>query len=173
MYARHKPPVWTYIAAPLDPVSSTELRAQMLIAALPLPWIVEDFWTLFVTKVLILGLLAISFDLVWGYAGMMSFGQALFFGVAGYVSALIATQLEITSVLVLVPVAAVVGLVVAFLLAIIIILGKRPPSMVFVAPGTLTGSYVEERLARGWTPTPTDTVDGPKVLGHAACALKR
>ena len=35
MLARHKPPVWTYIAAPLDPVSSTELRAQMLIAALP------------------------------------------------------------------------------------------------------------------------------------------
>lgn len=127
------------------------IEALLLIAALPLPWIVEDFWTLFVTKVLILGLLAISFDLVWGYAGMMSFGQALFFGVAGYVSALIATQLEITSVLVLVPVAAVVGLVVAFLLAIIIILGKRPPSMVFVALGTLTGSYVVERLARGWS----------------------
>lgn len=127
------------------------IEGLLLIAALPLPWIVEDFWTLFVTKVLILGLLAISFDLVWGYAGMMSFGQALFFGVAGYVSALIATQLEITSVLVLVPVAAVVGLVVAFLLAIIIILGKRPPSMVFVALGTLTGSYVVERLARGWS----------------------
>ena len=127
------------------------IEALLLLAALPLPWIVEDFWTLFVTKVLILGLLAISFDLVWGYAGMMSFGQALFFGVAGYVSALIATQLEITSVLVLVPVAAVVGLVVAFLLAIIIILGKRPPSMVFVALGTLTGSYVVERLARGWS----------------------
>jgi hypothetical protein len=26
------------------------------------------------------------------------------------------------------------------------------------------------RLERGWAPTPTDTRDGPKVLGHAACA---
>jgi nicotinate-nucleotide adenylyltransferase len=33
--ARHKPPVWTYIAAPLDPVSSSELRTQMMINALP------------------------------------------------------------------------------------------------------------------------------------------
>jgi nicotinate-nucleotide adenylyltransferase len=27
--ARHKPPVWVYITAPLDPVSSTDLRTQM------------------------------------------------------------------------------------------------------------------------------------------------
>jgi hypothetical protein len=26
------------------------------------------------------------------------------------------------------------------------------------------------RLARGWSPTPTATRDGPKVLGFAACA---
>jgi hypothetical protein len=26
--------------------------------------------------------------------------------------------------------------------------------------------------ARGWTPTPTGTVDGPVVLGHAACRLR-
>ncbi|HKE13832.1 MAG TPA: hypothetical protein VKB80_03130 [Kofleriaceae bacterium] len=29
------------------------------------------------------------------------------------------------------------------------------------------------RLARGWQPTPTDTRDGPRVLGHAACAVTR
>lgn len=127
------------------------LEGALLILALPVPFLLEDFWILFVTKVLIVGLLAVSFDLVWGFAGMMSFGQALFFGVAGYVAALMATQLEITSVLILIPVAAVVGLLVAFLLAAIVILGKRPPTVVFVALGTLTGSYVVERLARGWS----------------------
>jgi len=25
------------------------------------------------------------------------------------------------------------------------------------------------RIAAGWAPTPTGTVDGPQVLGHAAC----
>lgn len=127
------------------------LEGALLIAALPVPLLLEDFWILFVTKVFIVGLLAISFDLVWGFAGMMSFGQALFFGVAGYVAALMATQMEITSALILIPIAGVVGLVVAFLLAAIVILGKRPPTVVFVALGTLTGSYVVERLARGWS----------------------
>jgi hypothetical protein len=28
---------------------------------------------------------------------------------------------------------------------------------------------LDDRLARGWQPTPTGTVDGPRVLGHAAC----
>jgi hypothetical protein len=29
------------------------------------------------------------------------------------------------------------------------------------------------RLARGWQPTPTATRDGPVVLGHAACVVRR
>jgi len=33
--ARRSPPCWAYIAAPFDPVSSSELRAEMAISALP------------------------------------------------------------------------------------------------------------------------------------------
>ncbi len=32
---RRKPPAWIYISAPLDPVSSTELRAQMALNTIP------------------------------------------------------------------------------------------------------------------------------------------
>ncbi len=123
----------------------------LFVLALLLPFVLDDFWILFTTRVFILGLMALSFDLVWGYTGIMSFGQALFFGMAGYSTALIATKLGITSVFVMVPAAALVGLVVSFLMAALVILGKRQPSMVFVALGTLTGSYVVERLARGWS----------------------
>jgi hypothetical protein len=28
-----------------------------------------------------------------------------------------------------------------------------------------------KRLTDGWTPTPTATRDGDKILGHAACAV--
>ena len=42
-----------------------------------------------------------------------SFGQALFFGVAGYCCALLATKAGITSILLLLPVAALAGLVVS------------------------------------------------------------
>jgi branched-chain amino acid transport system permease protein len=123
----------------------------LLATSLILPAFADDFWTLFFTRVFILGLLALSFDLVWGYAGILSFGQALFFGMAGYCTALLATEVGMTSVLVLLPVAGLVGLIVSLILAFIVILGRRVPTTVFVALGTLTGSYVVERLARGWS----------------------
>ena len=127
------------------------IEAVLLVVFLFLPLAVDDFWVLFVTRVFILGMLALSFDLVWGYAGILSFGQALFFGVAGYCCALLATKAGITSILLLLPVAALAGLAVSLLLAFLVILGKRVPTTVFVALGTLTGSYVVERLARGWS----------------------
>ena len=127
------------------------LELAILAASLVLPIFTDDFWTLFLTRVFILGLLALSFDLVWGYAGILSFGQALFFGMAGYCTALLATKMGMTSVVILLPVAGLVGLVVSLIMAFIVILGRRVPSTVFVAIGTLTGSYVVERLARGWS----------------------
>ncbi len=126
-------------------------EVALLAVALILPVFLDDFWILFTTRVFILGLIALSFDLVWGYAGIMSFGQALFFGMAAYCTALIATKLGITSVFVILPASALVGLIVSFIMAVLLILGKRQPSMVFIALGTLTGSYVVERLARGWS----------------------
>ena len=30
---------------------------------------------------------------------------------------------------------------------------------------------LDARLAGGWAPTPTDTRDGPVVMGYAACRL--
>src|SRR5580698_3702859 len=68
-----------------------------------LPLVLQDYLTIYATRVLILCLFALSFDLVWGYAGIMSFGQALFFGTAGYGVALIARDLGITSVFIVLP----------------------------------------------------------------------
>ena len=127
------------------------IEALLLTAFLVFPVWADDFWILFATRVLIVGLLALSFDLVWGYAGILSFGQALFFGMAGYSCALLATKLGVTSILVMLPLALAVGLIVAIVINLLVILGKRIPTTVFVALGTLTGSYVVERLARGWS----------------------
>src|SRR5213080_2059369 len=56
----------------------------VLIIAAAAPMMLKDYITVYATRVLILCLFALSFDLVWGYAGIMSFGQAVFFGTAGY-----------------------------------------------------------------------------------------
>jgi branched-chain amino acid transport system permease protein len=102
------------------------------------------------TNVLILSLLAISFDLCWGYSGIMSFGQALFFGVAGYVVALVGRDLGFSHAWGTLPLAMLVGLVLAFVFAAFLLLGRRTPTVIFVALGTLTGSYAAERLVSGW-----------------------
>jgi branched-chain amino acid transport system permease protein len=47
------------------------------------------FWTMIATEVLIMGLFAMSFNLIYGYMGQISFGHAAFFGVGAYATAMI------------------------------------------------------------------------------------
>jgi branched-chain amino acid transport system permease protein len=115
-----------------------------------LPWVLQDYLTVFATRVAILALFALSFDLVWGYAGIMSFGQALFFGSAGYGVALLGRDLNVTSMLVVLPAGMLIGLVFSLLIGGFLLLGRHPSSVIFVSLGTLTGSYAADRLARGW-----------------------
>jgi branched-chain amino acid transport system permease protein len=55
---------------------------QALLIAAPL--VLPEFWRRFLTEVLIWGLLAMSSDLLIGYAGMVSFGHSAFFGLGMY-----------------------------------------------------------------------------------------
>jgi branched-chain amino acid transport system permease protein len=126
------------------------VEGLVLIAALVLPLVLQDYLTVFATRVIILALFALSFDLVWGYAGIMSFGQALFFGSAGYGVALMARDLGITSIFLVLPAGTLIGLAASLLLGGFLLLGRHPSSVIFVALGTLTGSYAADRLARGW-----------------------
>src|SRR5665213_3931953 len=80
-----------------------------------LPFVLQDYLTIYATRVLILCLFALSFDLVWGYAGIMSFGQAVFFGSAGYGVALMARDIGVTSMLIVLP----AGILIGFTLSLI------------------------------------------------------
>ncbi|MEH2709223.1 branched-chain amino acid ABC transporter permease [Bradyrhizobium elkanii] len=126
------------------------VEGLVLLIALVLPWVLQDYLTVFATRVVILALFALSFDLVWGYAGIMSFGQALFFGAAGYGVALLARDLNVTSILLILPAGILIGLTASLLLGGFLLLGRYPSSVIFVSLGTLTGSYAADRLARGW-----------------------
>jgi branched-chain amino acid transport system permease protein len=126
------------------------LEIVLLLVFAAAPIMLADYLTVFVTRVLILALLALSFDLVWGYSGIMSFGQALFFGGAGYGVALLARDPGITSIFIVLPAALGIGLILSFAIGGFLLLGRHPPTTIFVAMGTLTGSYAAERLARGW-----------------------
>jgi branched-chain amino acid transport system permease protein len=126
------------------------IEIVMLAIALLAPLVLQDYLTVYATRVLILCLFALSFDLVWGYAGIMSFGQSLFFGMAGYGVALLARDLDIASIFAVIPAGVLIGFVAALLLGGFLLLGRHPSSVIFVSLGTMTGAYAADRLARGW-----------------------
>ncbi|KAA0889917.1 branched-chain amino acid ABC transporter permease [Pusillimonas sp. ANT_WB101] len=63
----------------------------MLVAV---PWVAPYFYIFIATEILILGLFAASFNLVFGYTGMLSFGHAAFFGVGAYATAMLLQSLQ-------------------------------------------------------------------------------
>lgn len=89
------------------------------------PLLPGEFWTHVGTEILILGLFAMSFNLLYGYMGQISFGHAAFFGVGAYATAMLFTALKtpagqigipqfLASLLVGPPVAALAALVIGF-----------------------------------------------------------
>jgi branched-chain amino acid transport system permease protein len=66
------------------------ILALLIVAPLVLP----EFWRRFVTEILIWGLLAMSSDILIGYAGMVSFGHSALFGLGlyGAAAALLSVQ---------------------------------------------------------------------------------
>lgn len=127
---------------------AAELVTLCVLAVLPV--VLADHMTVILTRVLLLCLLALSFDLAWGYGGVMSFGQALFFGAAGYAGGLLTRELGVTSVFAIIPLAVLVGMGLAAAVGALILLAKQRPAMIVVALGTLSGAFIAERLFRGW-----------------------
>jgi len=75
-------------------------RALLLLGLLALalfPAIGSAFYLQLLTKVLIMGIFAMSLDLLVGYTGLVSLGHAAFFGIAGYALALLTPQYEAAS----------------------------------------------------------------------------
>ncbi|OHC62986.1 MAG: ABC transporter permease [Rhodocyclales bacterium GWA2_65_19] len=61
------------------------------------PLVESTFYTQLLTKVLIMAIFAMSLDLLVGYTGLVSFGHAAYFGLAGYALALMAPKYETVS----------------------------------------------------------------------------
>ncbi|MBV9983025.1 MAG: branched-chain amino acid ABC transporter permease [Bradyrhizobium sp.] len=134
---------------PLRMLPLIELAVLAIMVAAPLVLNERAELITLITNIAILSLLAISFDLCWGFSGIMTFGQALFFGVPGYVIALVGRDLGLSQIWLTLPLAMIVGLSFAFVVALFLLLGRRP-TPIFIALGTLTGSYAAERLVSGW-----------------------
>lgn len=64
----------------------------ILLVLIVLPFFVDLFYQTFLTELFVWILFAISFDLIFGYTGLLSFGQALFFGLGSYTVTILMRQ---------------------------------------------------------------------------------
>jgi branched-chain amino acid transport system permease protein len=76
---------------------------------LGLPFALSEFWLFIAIEVLAFALYAVSFNVLLGYGGMLSFGHAAFFGVGGYAAAILLKKAGLPAMVAfaLVPVVAV------------------------------------------------------------------
>lgn len=79
----------------MRPTVTSERLRSLLVYGVPLaglalfPLIASVYQVSLLAKFLVYALLALSFDLLWGYAGILSFAHAVFFGLGAYSLALI------------------------------------------------------------------------------------
>lgn len=69
------------------PVKLLTTSGIILLILAILPFILGEFQTALMAKLLIFGVLAISLDLVWGFTGILSFAHGVFFTLGGYAMA--------------------------------------------------------------------------------------
>ncbi len=104
---------------------SGPLSVFLLLGFLLTPLLPGQFPIIVATEILIVGLFALSFNLIYGYMGQISFGHAAFFGLGAYATALLFRYFQMTvgqigyfgfflSLLLAVPVSALGSLVVGF-----------------------------------------------------------
>jgi branched-chain amino acid transport system permease protein len=87
----------------------------IFIATLLLPLFIGEFWVHVAIEILILGLFAVSFNMIFGYMGQLSFGHAAYFGVGAYATGLLLVKTSVP-----LPVALAVSMVTAGFFALVI-----------------------------------------------------
>lgn len=124
-------------------------------------------------------MLALSLDLIWGFGGILSFGQAALFGIGGYVYGIVG--INTGSPLLALTAGAGAAMVVAALLGYVCFYGRVSPMYFAVITLTVTlilyqvmGSTADPRFAvgaaklggyNGMTMIPTPSIDLPGLSG--------
>jgi len=95
------------LASPVNAASTMKQRTRfnpsmlLFIATAVLllisPWILPDFMQNTLVRACLYAVVAITVDLLWGYTGILTFGQATFFGIGAYATGLIFTHFGFSS----------------------------------------------------------------------------
>ena len=94
-----------------QPISPSLSKSSLLIAgallalAIALPFVAPTYYVQFASKTLLMGMLAVSLNLVVGFGGLVSLCHAAFFGFAGYMLAFLSPQDQGASIWTSLPIA--------------------------------------------------------------------
>ena len=66
--------------------------AVAVVALVLAPWVLPEFAQNTLVRSCLYAIVAITVDLLWGYAGILTFGQATFFGIGAYAAGLVFTH---------------------------------------------------------------------------------
>lgn len=89
----------------------------LILGFLIAPFVISKFYITILCEAMVMSLFALSFNLLFGYMGQLSFGQAAFYGLGGYAVAMLMTKLQFNFWLSLVAgvgLASLVGLIVGY-----------------------------------------------------------
>src|SRR3954468_5105082 len=91
--------------------------AGLILAPFILPYL--GFAPNTVNRILVWGLFGIGFDILFGYTGLLSFGQSAFYGTGGFFAAYLLTRLDFPDVLLAIILGTIVAAVVGYLIGLI------------------------------------------------------
>jgi branched-chain amino acid transport system permease protein len=88
---------------------------MFFLATLILPVFIGEFWIHIAVEILILALFAVSFNMIFGYMGQLSFGHAAYFGVGAYATGLLMVKTSVP-----LPICLAVSMITAGICALVI-----------------------------------------------------
>jgi branched-chain amino acid transport system permease protein len=97
------------------------MGASAVIALAALPAVASPYYLQLATKIMILGIFALSLDLLVGYAGLVSLGHAAFFGLGAYSLALMSPQDAAANVLTTLPAALAIAALVSLAVGVLVL----------------------------------------------------
>jgi len=140
------------------------LIAILLAAALLVPLLGQPYYTKLVARMAIFALAAMSLDLIVGYAGLVSFGHAAFFGLGCYAAGVL-PMMGVQQAVIIFPVAAVAAALVGFITGAV---SLRASGLYFIFI-TLAFAQMVFYIAQGMRPLSGDDgfrLPAPTLLGE-------
>lgn len=121
----------------------------IVIALFIFPFVINSrSWTILLTQIFIFSILAMSYDILLGYTGIVSFGHAMFFGIGAYTTAVMLDRMDPTISVFILSIAT--GMIIAGIISFLVGLMTLRLKSHFFAMLTLALSGLFLVLAEKW-----------------------